>query len=503
MPKRKIVDDDDGRAGAVNASSPSSAATKKKKKTAATNGSNPTASKGKLRAAKREHSPDGNMMSGDDSLLVNELSDDQRMVYLELLRHPKGVPQKDLDHMFPSMDSSAVMQALNQMSARRIVEFQQEGQYLRFLARSDNEYRKTRDLSPEEYVVYGIIKNKGNRGIWVRHIKEDSKLKEKVVLKCLDRLTNQMLIKSLTSVKHKTRKLYMLAEITPSVELTGGVFFTDQEFDSDMVESIALATYSHILRKTFHNGLPNERFGSRYEGYATAQTCLEFVKKSNLLKDGTELSIGDILRILSRLIYDDKIIKYRRDGKPNEPTASSTNPDDTGHPSKSIRKAPSKKNNTGAKTRNMTDDSDDGYGDAGGADDNSDMEASDAELDNGVMNVIGADDDDDDSGGYGVDVDTYIYEAIRPSDYPEDNDLKVGGLGPTSAHDRIPSYYFPIEYKVNQKEKPTLKGSMWGGRWTPMTAVPCGTCPVASFCRDDGPVNPGNCTYMADWIAEW
>lgn len=33
--------------------------------------------------------------------------------------------------------------------------------------------------------------------------------------------------------------------------------------------------------------------------------------------------------------------------------------------------------------------------------------------------------------------------------------------------------------------------------------VPCGKCPVASFCSEDGPVNPKNCEYYQEWLASW
>lgn len=34
------------------------------------------------------------------------------------------------------------------------------------------------------------------------------------------------------------------------------------------------------------------------------------------------------------------------------------------------------------------------------------------------------------------------------------------------------------------------------------TDVPCGRCPVFDFCAEAGPVNPSNCRYLKDWLAE-
>ena len=31
--------------------------------------------------------------------------------------------------------------------------------------------------------------------------------------------------------------------------------------------------------------------------------------------------------------------------------------------------------------------------------------------------------------------------------------------------------------------------------------IPCGKCPVANFCTEDGPVNPRNCKYFQSWLS--
>lgn len=41
----------------------------------------------------------------------------------------------------------------------------------------------------------------------------------------------------------------MLMELTPSVEVTGGPWFTDQELDVDFVEQLTNACYKFVLMK--------------------------------------------------------------------------------------------------------------------------------------------------------------------------------------------------------------------------------------------------------------
>lgn len=34
------------------------------------------------------------------------------------------------------------------------------------------------------------------------------------------------------------------------------------------------------------------------------------------------------------------------------------------------------------------------------------------------------------------------------------------------------------------------------------TDIPCGNCPVFEFCKEGGPVNPGECVYLSNWLAQ-
>jgi DNA-directed RNA polymerase III subunit RPC6 len=34
------------------------------------------------------------------------------------------------------------------------------------------------------------------------------------------------------------------------------------------------------------------------------------------------------------------------------------------------------------------------------------------------------------------------------------------------------------------------------------TDIPCGKCPVFEFCKEGGPVNPADCVYLSNWLAQ-
>lgn len=59
-------------------------------------------------------------------------------------------------------------------------------------------------------------------GIWTKDLKNKTNLQQPQVTKILKNLDARGLVKSVKAVAHPTRKLYMLAELEPARELTGG-----------------------------------------------------------------------------------------------------------------------------------------------------------------------------------------------------------------------------------------------------------------------------------------
>jgi DNA-directed RNA polymerase III subunit RPC6 len=83
-------------------------------------------------------------------------------------------------------------------------------------------------------------------GVWSRSIQTSTNLPTAVVTKVLTKLVNSKQIKMVKSVKHPTRKMYMLAHIEPSVELTGGPWYTDFELDVEFIKTIKTACLKFI-----------------------------------------------------------------------------------------------------------------------------------------------------------------------------------------------------------------------------------------------------------------
>ncbi|KAG1097059.1 hypothetical protein G6F42_018250 [Rhizopus arrhizus] len=176
----------------------------------------------------------------------------------------------------------------------------------------------------------------------------------------------------------------MLFSLTPSSEVTGGAWYTDQELDTDFIDSLKAACLKYIMSRSFPRveGVNDAVFGADHEHYPTATEVRRFITESRI--SSIDLSVKDITSLLDVLVYDGVVEK----------------------------KLPFM-----AGMEDFSDDEDDG--------------------DEGVQ---------------------WSYKAIR----------KVASRLPTEA----------------------------------LTEIPCGKCPVFSFCIEDGPISPMNCEYFKTWL-DW
>jgi DNA-directed RNA polymerase III subunit RPC6 len=146
-------------------------------------------------------------------------------------------------------------------------------------------------------MIYGYIKEVGNKGIWIKSLKNRTGLTTQVD-KAIKSMEKMGIIKSVKSIKHPTQKLYMLAELIASEELTGGAWYSDNEIDIEFIEFLSDQVYSYIHSQSFQ------------ETELSLQTCTRldiynWIKSKKL--SNTILTIDNIQELLEKLIFDDKI----------------------------------------------------------------------------------------------------------------------------------------------------------------------------------------------------
>lgn len=133
-----------------------------------------------------------------------------------------------------------------------------------------------------------------------------------MVTRCLKTLESRNLIKAIKSVKNPTRKVYMLWDKTPSDEVTGGPWYSEQDLDTQFVKVMYdsvfkfIARLSYPLNATVATGV-GACFSASHEKYPTAHQVHDFITRMQL--SNAKLTITDINSILNLLVFDGKVVR--------------------------------------------------------------------------------------------------------------------------------------------------------------------------------------------------
>jgi DNA-directed RNA polymerase III subunit RPC6 len=123
-------------------------------------------------------------------------------------------------------------------------------------------------------LVYQAIERSGNKGIWTRDIKVNTNISQNTLTKTLKILEQRNLIKSIRSVVSKSKKLYMVFDMVPAKEITGGPWYSDQEFDHDFVNALG-EIIVNIVQKGNIVGLQDIAHKVRISGVSKVDLSLE------------------------------------------------------------------------------------------------------------------------------------------------------------------------------------------------------------------------------------
>lgn len=397
--------------------------------------------------------------------LFNQMDKEQKELYQHMLRYGKGVPTDQVALDLGITQTELHGQMNKAMRLQLVKTFKEEG-VLHLKANPIKDLLTTVDLTADEQMVFDYIKNSGTEGIWTRHLRGKTSLAQMVLTNVLKNLEKKQMVKTLRSVKFPTRKLYMLYSLTPSEEVSGGPWYTDQELDLEFINTLYEACLRYIKDKSFPKGRMEYVHPPEYRDYPSAKEITQYISKSGLLKDNFELSVKELERLLDVLVYDKKVVKVSM--------------------------------------AQFNDDEDDE--EVSSADDSERDEAmKDFERDEEMKDFITSDSESDDANAdydgkrkrNGTDrkkgkrdhKPKVLYKALR----------KVPDLAPEEIrrlYDDEPKSGSKVGAEIGDvgfMAAPRRLGKS-------LTETPCGKCPVFDFCSETGPVNPRNCEYLHDWL---
>ncbi|KAF2145031.1 uncharacterized protein K452DRAFT_284422 [Aplosporella prunicola CBS 121167] len=262
--------------------------------------------------------------------------------------------QEDLSLFNVAKDVEELVRLCQELVDAHLFELLESGQNawdraLCWRLRTREDAAKLRSMDPNERVVYSHISSTSDQGMWTRTIKAKTNFHQTVINKALKSLEGKRLVKSITSVKHPGRKIYMLAHLTPSEEISGGPWHQDGELDVELIETIAGVIVQYVEGESWaeqrgpskadirrkkelvqqqrnnnnnNSNLPadppkfepplgrNGRLlvphAPGYRNYPTATSILDFIVKSGVI-EGVVIRESDLRSLLDNLVFDGRL----------------------------------------------------------------------------------------------------------------------------------------------------------------------------------------------------
>lgn len=222
-------------------------------------------------------------------VVSNASSSDLRQRFLDVLQSSTasgGVPNSKLKEVFGT-EYTALAVIMNDLIKETRITFSRNNlsgeMYYQLV--EETVAAQLQGLDSAAITVYQVIEKAGNMGIWTRDIKNQTKIQPTVVTRILKALESRRLVKPIKSVTAKTKKLYLLYNLEPSKELTGGVWYSDMEFDHEFISELRGVLIQHIRKHPM-----------------TAAKLLEVMQRMEISK--VTLEIADITQLLNTLVYD-------------------------------------------------------------------------------------------------------------------------------------------------------------------------------------------------------
>jgi len=225
---------------------------------------------------------------------LGTLTDEQRkmslnymkQILVELTQHPEGITDSSLREKF--QDQLVFMESINQLHQKGRIRHFKVGKNIVFHHVSKEDSVKYKGLSDEQIGIYQMIESSGNKGIWKKTIAKRAKKNEKDLEKILKTLESKQLIRKISDITQKkgTQIVYIAAHIEPSREITGGIWYIDGKFNSELIDKLRTETINYLEKKP-----------------KRTHEVLEHIKSMAIIEH-VDLGVEDMQQIIDTLVFD-------------------------------------------------------------------------------------------------------------------------------------------------------------------------------------------------------
>lgn len=235
------------------------------------------------------------------------LADYKRQIMQLAQSKPPGITNEDIKAAIPEYNQNIMLEAANQLVHEQQLEVFLKGAGKSLVYKYKDPAKRTSassGMDSEELVVHEIIAESGNMGIWLRDIRIKSQLGAQIS-KVLKNLETRKIIKAIKSVNASKKKVYMLYNVEPNPEVTGGAWYQDSDFEAEFVDVLNQQCLRYLqMRREAAKKLNEGPIATHMKTLCTVKEVQRFISELGISK--IPLDEHDLETILKTVIYDGK-----------------------------------------------------------------------------------------------------------------------------------------------------------------------------------------------------
>lgn len=232
-------------------------------------------------------------------------------VQLTILQHLKsrkeGISTTEISNFTPQLTNAQRTELINSILATGEVEMSTEQTSGTVILKYQNCPLST-DAPQEERLTYSLIEESSQTGIWIRELRDQSGLSDAQLRRVLKSLEHKKLIKSIKPVG-TSKKCYILYNVNAHDNLTGGTFYSNQQFDSSFVGAIMQICVAMLQGRRNHalSENPHDKKRQIEESFVTSEVVAKYVHEKKVFT--VELSVKDVETVLDIAVLEGKLEK--------------------------------------------------------------------------------------------------------------------------------------------------------------------------------------------------
>eukprot|EP00956_Cyclotella_meneghiniana_P015633 scaffold24072_cov67-Cyclotella_meneghiniana.AAC.1 len=236
---------------------------------------------------------------------INSLADDDQAElesrFISLLsqpEHKKGISNSSLKEHFAS-DYEKLPRIINaltrasKLTMSKIPGSGASGGEVFFTLITEEEATKLEGLDAHSKMVYRVIESSGDKGIWTVDVRGQTNIPQGTLTKIFKQLETRKLIKPIKAVTAKTKKLYMLYDLQPAKEITGGPWYSEYEFDHEFIAELRNFILMCVRRMNGGYGTGNG---------VTLKQIAEKMTQANVSR--VKLTLEEVQQLVQTLAFD-------------------------------------------------------------------------------------------------------------------------------------------------------------------------------------------------------